>query len=134
MKAESCEFEEAAAAALASGVWDSELREHLNACTACAELEVAWRSLAQAAADQAESPLPAPGLIWWRVQLAERREQAERAVAAITLMQKLAIVGAFAAAVPLLWLCKPSVWLILLGLSMLLATGVVLYGWARGRI
>ena len=134
MNAEICEFEEATAAALASGEWSAELREHLNACALCAELELVGQSLAQVTADQDAAPLPAPGLIWWRSQLAERRRQAERAVAAIALMQRLAIAVALVAAVPLLWLCKPSVWLIFLGLSMLLATGAVLYGWARGRI
>jgi hypothetical protein len=134
MNAEICEFEEATAAALASGAWGIELRRHLDVCSVCAELEVVWRSLAQAKTDQAGAPLPAPGLIWWRSQLVARREQAERAVAAIALMQKLAIAVAFVAGVPLVWLCRPSVWLILLCSSMFLGTGAVLYGWARGRI
>ena len=134
MSAEICEFEEATASALARGEWSAELREHLSVCAACAEFERVWRCLAPAITDQAAAALPAPGLIWWRSQLAERRRQAERAVAAIALMQRLAIAVALVAAVPLLWLCKPSVWLIFLGLSMLLATGAVLYGWARGRI
>jgi hypothetical protein len=134
MKAEICEFEGATAAALASGAWESELCGHLDVCAACAELAIVWRSLAHATMEQVAAPLPAAGLIWWRSQLAERREQAERAVAAIALMQKLAIIVAFVAAMPLLWVCKPSSWLILFGASLLLGTGAVLYGWARGRI
>jgi hypothetical protein len=134
MKAEICEFEDATAAALASGEWSAGLREHQNACPICADLELVWQSLASATTNHDAAPLPAPGLIWWRGQLAERRQQAERAVAAIALMQRLAIAAALIAAVPLLWLCKPDVWLILLAVGMLLATGVVLYGWARGRI
>jgi hypothetical protein len=134
MNAEICEFEEATAAALASGEWSAELRKHLNACPLCVELELVWQSLAQVTTDQNATPLPAPGLIWWRSQLAGRRQQAERALAAIALMQKLAIAVALVAVVPFMWLCKPGVWLILLGLSMFLATGAVLYGWARGRI
>ncbi len=134
MKVEICEFEEATAAASASGEWSAELRQHLSACAACAELKLVWQSLAAATSDQDTAPLPAPGLIWWRSQLAKRREQAERAVSAIALMQKLAIALSLAAAMPLLWLCKPSVWLILFGVSLLLGTGAVLYGWARGRI
>jgi len=134
VKAEICEFEEAIAAASASGEWSAELCEHLNACAGCAELKLVWQSLAAATSGQDAAPLPAPGLIWWRSQLAKRREQAERAVSAIALMQKLAIALALAAAMPLLWLCKPSVWLILFGVSLLLGTGAVLYGWARGRI
>ena len=132
MNVEICEFEEAIAAASASGEWSAELREHLSACAACAELHLVRSALAVATTDDA--PLPAAGLIWWRSQLAKRREQAEHAVAAIALMQKLAIALALAAAMPLLWLCKPNVWLILFGVSLLLGTGAVLYGWARGRI
>jgi hypothetical protein len=132
MKAEICAFEEASAAAFASGDWSAELHDHVNACAACSELALVWQSLGQATGEQNDAPLPAPGLIWWRAQLAERREQAERAVAAIALMQKLAIALALAAAVPLLWLSKPNVWLILFGVTLFLATGAVLYGWARG--
>jgi hypothetical protein len=134
MNAEMCEFEEATAAALASGEWSAELREHSNSCAACVELALVWESLKPATNVQDAAPLPAPGLIWWRSQLAQRRAQAEQALAAIALMQKLAIALALAAALPLLWLCKPGIWLISSGLGMFLVTAAVLYGWARGRI
>lgn len=134
MNEQVCKFEEATAEAVASGEWSVGLREHLSTCAACAELDLVWRGLAVATTHQDPAPLPAPGLIWWRSQLAKRREQAERAVSAIAIMQKLAIALALAAAVPLLWLAKPSAWLILFAVSLLLGTGAVLYGWARGRI
>jgi hypothetical protein len=134
MKAEICGFEDAVSAALGSGEWSAELRAHLNGCAPCAELELVYQSLAHATKNENTAPLPAPGLIWWRSQLEERREQAERALAAIALMQKLAIAVALVAAVAFMWFAKPGVWPVLLGLSMLLATGAVLYGWERGRI
>jgi hypothetical protein len=97
-------------------------------------LKLAWQALAQVAEDEETAPLPAPGLIWWRSQLADRREQAERAVAAIALMHKLAIAVALIAVILLVRLWKPGAWTILVGLSMALATAGVLYSWARGRI
>jgi hypothetical protein len=133
MTSEMCDFEDAVSMALASGQWNDALREHVTACERCAELELVWQSLRQAAKTE-EAPLPAAGLIWWRSQLAEKREQAERAVAAIALMQKLAVALVMVAVVPFVWFWKPGVWLILVALSMVLATGAVLYGWARGRI
>jgi hypothetical protein len=134
MKSEICEFEEVVAGALASGHWSGELREHLSGCAHCAELELVWQSLSPVATDAEAEPLPVPGLIWWRSQIAGHRAQAERAVAAIALMQKLAIAVALMAVVAFAWLWTPGVWTIFIGLSMALATGVVLYGWARGRI
>jgi hypothetical protein len=134
MKSEICEFEEFVAGALASGLWSGELRQHLSGCTHCAELELVWQFLAPVATDEETVPLPAPGLIWWRSQIAGRRAQAECAVAAIALMQELAIAVALTAVVVFAWLWTPGVWTISIGLSMALVTGAVLYGWARGRI
>jgi hypothetical protein len=137
MNPELCEFEDAVTAALSSGQWDDTLHRHVAFCTQCAELQEVWQSLAGAAAlVEGAQPLPAPGLIWWRAQ---RREQAERAVAAIELMRKLAVAVALVALVVFMWLWKPDVSVIhlsavIMGVSMLLGSGAVLYGWARGRI
>jgi hypothetical protein len=133
MMSETCGLEDTVALALASGQWNGQLREHVAACAHCAELELVWQSLTQAAQKES-TPLPVAGLIWWRSQLDERREKAERAVASIAIMQKLTIASALAAATASLWLWKPGVWLVLVGLGMVLATGAVLYGWVRGRI
>jgi hypothetical protein len=140
MTNEFCEYEDAVAAALQRGQMDGSLRGHLRVCPHCAELQLIWQYFESAAplADEFR-PLPAPGLIWWRAQLAERREQAQRAVAAIELMQKLAIGVTLIALVTfaLLWgrdisPVYPNTSLI--GAGMFLANAVVLYGWARGRI
>ena len=131
---ETCEFEDAVSLALANGQLAGRLRQHVAACRHCAELELVWQCLTHAAGND-EPPLPAPGLIWWRSQLDHRRAKAERAVASIALMQKVAIAAALVAmAAASAWFWKPGIWLVLLGLSMLLATGAVLYSWARGRI
>ena len=134
MSTESCKFDDAVAEALANERWSDELREHLSGCALCAELVLVRQSLADVSAVEEAEPLPAAGLIWWRAQLAGRREQGQRALAAIEVMQKLAIAVAVIAIVASVWLWKPGVWSILTGLSMVLATGAVLYGWARGRI
>ena len=140
MKPEVCEFEDAVTAALYSGEWDATLREHVVQCPQCAELRDVCQSLAHAALTVGDTnPVPAPGLIWWRAQLAERREQAERAVAAIELMRKLAGAVTLIVLAMVLWFWKPDGSLVdrsavLMGVSMLVVSGAVLYGWARGRI
>jgi hypothetical protein len=137
MRPEFCEFEEPVAAALSSGQWTHELREHLAHCGQCADMCLVSQYLAGTAARPGEEsgPLPAPGLIWWRAQLAERQEQAARAMAAIEIMQNIAIAAALVvvAVLPLFW--KPMHWsTLLMGVGLLVSTAAVLYGWVRGRI
>jgi hypothetical protein len=136
MRPEFCEFEEAVAAALSSGEWTHELREHLANCGHCADLHLISEYLASVAPTPEEAaPLPAPGLIWWRAQLAERQEQATRAVAAIEFMQTLAMVVAAIAVLVLALFWKPMHWsTLLMGVGLLVSTAAVLYGWVRGRI
>jgi hypothetical protein len=134
MMREMCEFEDTVAEALTSGQWADDVREHVQRCGHCAELQIVWAAL-HTAKPTDESRLPAPGLIWWRGQLDERREAARRAVAAIDIMQKLAVAVALVAAIVFGWLWTPVDWgVLLLGAGLLLSTAIVLYGWIRGRI
>jgi hypothetical protein len=136
MRPELCEYEEAVGAALSSGQWNDELVRHLASCSQCADLRLVSQYLASAGtAIEEAAPLPAPGLIWWRAQLAERQEQATRGVAAIDLMQKLAIAVALIGLVAITLLWKPIDWgALLIGVGLLLSSAAVLYGWVRGRI
>lgn len=135
MKAEFCRFEEAVTAAIQSGEWNEDLRRHVAGCEECADLALVARYCAAAAKDIPEAPLPAAGLLWWRAQIAERQEQAERAVAAIEVVQKVAIGVVLVLLLGLLMLSKPVHWEALLAAFGLFASsGVVLYSWVRGRI
>jgi hypothetical protein len=131
-----CEFEEILKAALANGEWNEGLEEHVAACSQCADCLLVSKYFAEAAnAAEPAFNLPAPGLIWWRAQLAERHEHAARAVAAIDLMQKLATAIALAAVVVCLFLWGPvDRNFLLMALGLLISTAALLYGWIRGRI
>lgn len=135
MKAEFCEFEEAVTAAIQRGEWNEKLRQHTAGCAACADLELVARYCAEAAKHAEEPPLPTAGFLWWRAQIAERQEQARRAVAAIEIVQKVAIGVALVLLVVLLMFSKPVHWEALLaGFGLFACSGAVLYSWVRGRI
>jgi hypothetical protein len=135
MKSEVCEFEEAVGTASSSGLWADELRKHLAVCSQCSDLRLVSEYLASARLVDDAAPLPAAGLIWWRAQLAERKERAARAMVAIEIMQKLAIAVALVIVMVIGSLWKPVDWsTLLMGAGLLLSTSAVLYGWVRGRI
>jgi hypothetical protein len=133
MKSDFCEFEETLTSALLAGRWDDSLERHAATCSHCGDLLLVWQYLG--AASEQTAPLPAAGLIWWRSQLAERREHAERAVAAIDLMQRFAVAVALIAATVCAAVWRGVDWnVVVLGAALLVCTGIVLYGWVRGRI
>jgi hypothetical protein len=139
MKFAFCQFEDAVTAALLGGFWTEDLREHSAVCPHCSELEMVWEELAHVAEVRGDRPLPSSGLIWWRAQLIARRERMERAIAAIEIMRKIAIAATLIAVAVFVWLWKPDIgpvyWSgLLTGAGLLLSSGIVLYGWARGRI
>ena len=106
---EHCENEAAVAKAAASGLLTEALREHANRCEVCAEVLLVSRYLQQesgAAMLEAEvdSPLPDGGRIWWKAQLAARREAVERAGKPIAIVERVSLaLGAVTAAAFLLW-------------------------------
>lgn len=138
-----CQREPELLAALASGELHDELRAHLESCPECNEIQQVWMYLAGLSAEQDATPLPAPGLIWWRAQLATKRKQAEESVAAIKLANKTAaaLTLALVCLAAILW--GPQSWehlpVPVLGagialLVLLFSAGTVLYVWARGKI
>jgi hypothetical protein len=68
---------------LRRGSWplagDPELHEHVQECRRCSEvLLVAQALLASRAATDAASPLPDPGILWWRAAIRRRSAAVER--------------------------------------------------------
>jgi len=108
MKHQSCAHEDAVAAAARTGEWTSELRAHRDGCMTCAELTLVVAALAADAKQLADDavPLPDPGIIWFRAQLAEREHRYRRATRAIVWVQRATIAVAVAvglAFAPGLW-------------------------------
>jgi len=108
MKSISCAHEDAVAAAARTGKWTSELRAHRDGCMTCAELTLVVAALT-ADAEQLKDeaiPLPDPGVIWFRAQLAEREHMYRRATRAIVWVQRATIAAVVAvglAFAPGLW-------------------------------
>ena len=138
-----CPREPELLAGLASGELNEELRAHVESCLECRETQHVWTYLAEVSAEQDLPPLPAPGLIWWRAQLAAKRKQAEESIAAIKLANKTAVALTLAliSLAAILW--GPQSWAHLpvsvLGagfalLVLVFSAGTVLYAWARGKI
>jgi hypothetical protein len=108
MKNQFCAHEDAVAAAAASGEWTPELQAHRDGCMTCAELTLVVAALAADAEQLADEvvPLPNPGVIWFRAQLAERERKFRRATRAIVWVQRaaMAVVAAIGLAfAPGLW-------------------------------
>jgi hypothetical protein len=78
-----CSREKEVAELLARGHWPEacapELRSHIDACPACADLILVTRVFQGARADTASAANPgSPGALWWRAQLRRRNDAVER--------------------------------------------------------
>ena len=108
MSHETCPHENDVATAARSGEWSQELRTHRDGCLICAELTLVTAALASDAEMLMDEtiPLPDPGLIWMRAQLAEREHKFHRATRAIVWVQRMTI--AVVAAIGLAF--APGLW------------------------
>lgn len=91
MKQKSCPQEAAVARAVRAGQWEEALRAHAAGCTYCREVAQAagWmQSLARS--PEEEAALPGAGLVWWKAQLAQKLEEAERAQKPLRVMTAVA--------------------------------------------
>jgi hypothetical protein len=108
MKIQSCAHEDAVAAAARTGRWTPELRAHRDGCMTCAELTLVTAAMAADADALAglNIPLPDPGVIWLRAQLAEREKNFRRATRAIVWVQRATIAAVVAVGLAL----APGLW------------------------
>lgn len=86
-----CAQESNVLAALAAGVVPEELAAHAAACPVCRDAQLAWTYLDEYAAAEMESEIAPAGVIWWKAQLARKRAEAQRSIAWIDTMQKIAL-------------------------------------------
>lgn len=118
MRASVCAWEPEALRAIAEGRGlehlEEDLREHLAACGACADLIEVGIALARDRESAVRSaPVPASGAVWWRMRLRMRREAEQSARRTVTLVQG-AILGtcSLVALGVLSWVSAPQqIWL-----------------------
>ena len=91
MNLNDCPQEATLLAALASGSLSGELACHLESCPICQDARLVWTHLHESDVAELDAGLPSPGLIWWRAQLSKQRVAARRSVAAIDVMQRIAV-------------------------------------------
>jgi hypothetical protein len=72
-----------------NGPWGEEIRRHAASCAACSEVALVARAL-QRADQQADVRLPSAGLVWWKAQLAARRDAERRAAEPIAFAERAA--------------------------------------------
>jgi hypothetical protein len=80
--------------ALQTSAWPDcsprELRDHVAACTSCAELEAIVRPLLdERHVTMSSASVPPSGAVWWRAQLRGRQEAARKAARPITIAQAI---------------------------------------------
>ncbi len=78
----------------------SELADHVTSCASCAEaIAFAEAFRAERDAASAEARVPSAGLVWWKSELRNRREQARAASRPILVAHGIALVALLAAVV-----------------------------------
>lgn len=135
-----CERETELIAALgALAPLDEDLTRHAGVCAACGQVRAVWeamRGIAGADAGVEHAVLSAPGLIWWRAQLAARRKAVAKAERPVRVMQwAFAAASVIALPVCAAWLAGSQAGgLTALAVLAFLAApaGGLLYYWKRG--
>lgn len=74
-----CDREAVLLHALGRGEVDAGLETHLQECASCREARLVWTAMQAECLNEPMPAIPAPGLIWWRAQLAARRAAVTRA-------------------------------------------------------
>lgn len=138
MKPRQCDRELEIAAALHAGGLSAELLEHLQTCSVCSDAVLVSSFLNESAEDVLPATLPSPGLIWWRAQLGQKQELAERSVASISVIRNIAICLAIVLGIVILASVLPRNpdLLLIAGLgflALLLSVTGVLYAWVHER-
>jgi hypothetical protein len=135
-----CEYEEQMLAALRAGDLPADLAAHADGCAVCQEVKLVFGFLSSASAQEVDVHASAAGLIWWRARLDEKRALAERSVAPILTVQKIALIVVVALAAILAaiagpeWIGKasgPLVAVVTCACAMIVATAGALAIWAR---
>jgi hypothetical protein len=135
-KPPSCAYEEQ----ILAGEFSEELVTHMETCAVCQEVKLVQGFLERASQVIENPQISSAGLIWWRARLYEKRALAERSVAPIQTVQKvalivaLALIAILAATAGPAWFGKESplvVWVVVCGCGLIASTAGLLAIWAR---
>lgn len=131
-----CPREQDVLRALHEDRWSDEWRAHVAECEQCAEAMMVSQLLREADR-QAEVRVPEAGLLWWKMQLRERRELAQQASLPIVWAERAAL-GVLALGVgwALAWLGSESGPAAVAGVAAVVllsatAGGAVYFAWHR---
>ena len=107
-----CAHEADVVEAVAFGIWEPGLRDHVSECETCAEVAGIARALHDdRAAGCQEAHVPAAGMVWWRSTIRARAEATHTVAQPITLLQGIAGACAMGLGVSLLgiaWRALPD--------------------------
>lgn len=87
MERQACPLESKIVAALQLGALPAELAKHTLGCPECADTLL----VASCLGNPGEVEVPAAGLVYWKAEIRLRREQAERAMAPMRIMERAAV-------------------------------------------
>jgi hypothetical protein len=111
MRIRECVWEDRIQRAARSGIWNDDLRAHVEQCSACADVVLVTGAMrAEAVASMVGAEVPEPGRVWWRARLLARHDTAARATRPIAVWERFAsIVGlvALVALVAVVWRLWP---------------------------
>jgi hypothetical protein len=106
MMQRTCEREPSVVAAMRSGIWSSDLQDHIATCAHCAETKRVAQHFQHAARIAAQTQPPAANIVWQRVRSERQRLALRRATHCVTVMSILAALYAVALTA---W-CLPQLW------------------------
>jgi len=111
MTQRTCERESSVIAAMRSGIWPPDLRDHITACASCAETKRVAQQFQHAARIASQTPPPAANIVWGKVQAQRQRQALRRATQCVTVMSILAALYAVVLTawyLPQIWHMQPS--------------------------
>ena len=115
-----CHREQDVLDALVSGRME-ELREHLAACSDCADLALVAGAFQSESVEEAH--LPSASFLWWKSKLRARRESEAKAIQPVLVAEKIALAAGAAGLAGVAWWFWPSA-TFLLNSTLALGTGV----------
>ena len=105
-----CTWEDRIRRAARGGLWDDDLRTHVDECVLCADVASVSEAMhAASVTGRSDATLPEPGRVWWRARLLARREAEARATRPIAVWERFASATGLVAAAGVAWRFWPRV-------------------------
>ena len=99
-----CIWEDRIRRAARGGLWDDDLRTHVDECGTCADVALVSEAMhAESVTGTSGTTLPEPGRVWWRARLLARREAEARATRPIAVWERFAAATGLVAGASVAW-------------------------------